>query len=307
MHVYPILISLAAACLLGCDGAETQAATAQRFEAGVMPLGRDCEVVEANMALPPEVPESSGLARSARDPDRFWTHNDAGNAPRIYAVDAAGQLVQQVRVTGAEMVDWEDIEVGPCGGESCLFVGDIGDNDGERSRITIYRFTEPAPGAGESEPAAPLHARFPDGPRDAEALFVGGAGDLFVVTKGRRGPVGLYRYPSPHRAGEVVTLEHVRDLLPEPGNGEDRVTAASATPDGRRIGVRTYRTLYLYPAAALVSGDPVDPTVLDLSGLDEAQGEALVLANDGSVWLSSEAEGKKGRARWSRLRCPLGG
>jgi hypothetical protein len=264
-----------------------------------------CAVVSAEMALPAEVRESSGLARSARDPNLFWTHNDAGHGPELFAVNETGKLMQRVRVTGAESVDWEDIEAAPCGHENCLYIGDIGDNDARRDRVTVYRVVEPAAGASETAPAEAWHARYPDGPRDAEALFVDASGAVYIVTKGRRGAISLYRWPMASAPGQTVVLERVRDLFPEPEHNDDRVTAATATPNGRWVGIRTYRTLYLYPAAQLLgAGDPA-PVTVDLTHLAQAQGESLVLADDGSAWLSSEAE-KSGQPRWIRLKCTLG-
>lgn len=304
MNQTPVQLVLIYACVIGCGGDRTEVASQmQKLQAGPAPPARICEVVEANVALPDEVRETSGLARSARDPDLFWTHNDAGNEPEIFAIGADGRLVQRVRVYGADLVDWEDVESAPCGEGACLYVGDIGDNDGDRERITIYRVEEPAATATETGPADALHATFPDGPRDAEGLFADGSGSLYVVSKGRRDEIALYRYPFPQRPGETVTLERVRTLFPEPEDERDRVTAATSTPDGRWLGIRTYRALYLYPAPALVGDDVVEPTVVDLSSLSEAQGEALVLADDGTIWVSSEGEGNDGPPRWSRLRC----
>jgi hypothetical protein len=263
-----------------------------------------CEVVAAGMALPLEAAESSGLARSARDPAVFWTHNDAGNDPELFGVDETGSLVRRVRVTGAELVDWEDIAAAPCGEESCLYIGDIGDNDADRRRITVYRVVEPAHGALETAPAEPLHARYPDGAKDAEALFAAPSGPLYVVTKGRRAGISLYRWPPSRTPGQTVELALVRDLFPEPEDDQDRVTAASATPNGRWVGIRTYRTLYLYPTERLLGqGDP-DPVTVDLTGLGQPQGESLVLADDGTAWLSSEAGGG-GPPQWARLKCTL--
>lgn len=288
--------------LLACDNGH-----AESLPEDAPPVARStaqpCRVERANIPLRADVRESSGLARSGRDPGLFWTHNDAGNEPLLFALDTAGALVQRVRVTGAELDDWEDIEAAPCGEGHCLYVGDIGDNDAERDRITVYRIPEPAPGATESAAAEPLHARFPDGPRDAEGLFVDGAGDVFVVSKGRRGAIALYRYPDSLRPGAVAELEHVRDLFPEPADEGGRVTAASTSPDGRLVGIRSYRTLFLYPADRLVAGDAVEPTLFDLSPLNEAQGEGLVLGENGTAWVSSEAADGEEHARLSRLRC----
>lgn len=287
---------------MGCGGeAEPRNLAGQPVEIAMSSPDLACEVVGTPEDLPEQVPESSGLARSSRNESVFWTHNDAGNDPELFGVSEAGTLVQRIQVGGAELADWEDIEAAPCGNESCLYVGDIGDNDGDRDRITVYRLVEPTQGMAVSQVAETLHARYPDGPRDAEALFVDGAGTLYVVTKGRREAITLYRWPAAE-PGQTVTLERVRDLFPEPEDDEARVTAASATPDGRWIGIRTYRTLYVYPSEELLGAGQARPQTVDLGRLGEAKGEALALADDGRVWLSSEAEGG-GPARLSQLKC----
>jgi hypothetical protein len=266
-------------------------------------VGVVCEVMTASTPLPAVVEESSGLVRSALDPELFWTHNDSGDDPILYGIDPGGALVTTVAVTGAGAVDWEDIEAAPCDEGHCLYIADIGDNAAERDHVTIYRIPEPARRDTVSAPAEAFHFRFPGGPRDAEGLFMAGDGQLHMVNKGRQEEIALYRIPRPLRAGKTVTLERVRDLFPEPQDTDDRVTAATATPDGRWVGIRTYRTLYIYRADALVEGAAVGPAVVDLTHLDEAQGEGLAMADDGRVWLSSEASGDVELPRWSSLRC----
>jgi len=264
----------------------------------------ECRVSGPGYNLPRDLQESSGLAQGRSNPDLFWSHNDAGNSPVLYGISAEGNLGATVRVQGATHNDWEDIEAGQCGGMNCLFVGDIGDNTGNRGTITIYRVEEPAAGAA-SAVATALTARYPGGARDAEAMFML-SNDIYIVTKGREGPIELYRFPQAGSQTGTATLEKVRELWPAPKSGDDRVTSASASPDGRWVGIRTYRKLFIYPAASLTSrtGSIPEPIVTDLSPLKEKGGEGLALANDGSVLLSSEAGGKD-RARLSRLKCTL--
>jgi hypothetical protein len=57
--------------------------------------------------------ESSGIVASRRNPDLFWTHNDSGDGPTLYALDRKGKSRGRWRVSGAEAVDWEDIAAGP--------------------------------------------------------------------------------------------------------------------------------------------------------------------------------------------------
>jgi hypothetical protein len=299
--------------LAACDGRETRTADGAEVESGRKSAGvasevgipASCSVVDDGRPLPEVARESSGLAQSRLDPSIFWTHNDAGNDPLLYAIGEDSGLAGTVRVTGATLTDWEDISAGQCGSSSCLYIGDIGDNDERRRSITIYEVREPPAAAKASAPAKALEARYPAGARDSEAMFLA-AGNLYLVTKGRSGPIELYRYPLSARPSGTASLELVREIMPPPRSNNDRVTAAAASPDGRWVGVRTYRTLYLYDAAALLApgGSAPRPQVMELDALGESNGEGLELANDGTVWLSSEGTKKKA-SRWAKLACTL--
>ena len=93
----------------------------------------------------PAIDESSGLIASRTSPGSYWTHNDAGNGPLIYAFDSQGRSRGVWQVTGATAVDWEDLSAGPGPkpDTNYLYIGDIGDNDGTRSEIVVYRIPEP--------------------------------------------------------------------------------------------------------------------------------------------------------------------
>ena len=143
----------------------------------------------------PELPEASGVAVSRRIPGRLWSHNDSGQ-PILTALDAHGRVTGQLRITGATVDDWEAVAVGACPGGSCVYVGDIGDNDARRKRITIYRFPEPAETDTAAAATDAFHATYPDGAHDAEALLVMPDQTIFIVTKGDTGAVALYRFPA---------------------------------------------------------------------------------------------------------------
>ena len=51
------------------------------------------------------VRESSGIAASRRHPGVFWTHNDKGDAARLYAIDGTGKLLAEFAVD-ARNDDW---------------------------------------------------------------------------------------------------------------------------------------------------------------------------------------------------------
>ncbi|MDQ3555961.1 MAG: hypothetical protein M3409_04170, partial [Gemmatimonadota bacterium] len=235
----------------------------------------------------------------------LWTHNDSGGRPRIFAVDSAGRAAVEVEVAGAHARDWEDIAMGPCPSGACLYIGDIGDNDAVRGEIVVYRVPEPEPGALATSPAESFAARYPGGPRDAEALFVLPSGEIYILTRGRGHPIELYRYPLPLQPGGTVVLERVRQISPGPVSRPHQVTGANATPDGAWVAVRTYRTLFLYRTADLLAGPETGARSVDLSVLGEPQGEGVAIRPDGQVVLTSEGVAKRTAATMSRLACTL--
>ncbi len=282
------------------SGTETAAPFAVRGEAPAGAGDAVCRVEGEPMELPDAVHEASGVALGRGG--ILWTHSDAGQ-PEVLAVSADGQVRGTVRIAGASARDWEDIAVGPCASGSCLYLADIGDNDASRERITVYRVAEPDPAAGTSAPAEAIHATYPDGPQDAEALFVDGGGRIYVVTKGETGPIAVYRFPQ--GATGTARLERVKALSTGKVARSERITGADRSPDGRWVALRTLKSVAFYPAGAVTGGGAGEPVRFDLSAAGEAQGEGIALGADGAVFLASEGGKKKNPATLTRATCPL--
>jgi hypothetical protein len=266
--------------------------------------GTGCDVLVERARLPDVVRETSGAAWSATRRDLWWTVPDDGEPPTLHAFDTTGREIGRVRVQGATVRDWEDLAAGPCGDVpgACLWIADIGDNGAVHGDVVIWRVPEPAPGDRVTAPAVRYTARYPDGARDAEAFAVVPRGDGtlvgIVVSKGRRTAIDVYTMTL--RADSATTLVRGPRLAPQPRSGLDRVTGAATTPDGAWIAVRTYTALALYRRDALLAGGAPARTI-PLGTLGERQGEAVALAADGRVLLTSEGT----PARFSVLRCAL--
>lgn len=253
--------------------------------------------------MPAPLDEASGIAVSTAHPGILWAHNDSEGTPLLYALDTDGGLVAEIDVSrAAEQSDWEDIDVAPCPAGSCIFVADIGDNLHDREDRAILRFAEPDPDAADAGVVDRFPIRYPDGPRDAEAMFVAD-GTLYVISKGRRGPVTLYRYPPPLRADERITLEPVQELTDGLQQLPDLVTGASAHADGRVVVIRTYSALQFHA----FDGDSLaaQGDTIDLIPLAEPQGEGVAIDGDGAVYLVSEVGPGRAPTRLARLTCRL--
>ena len=263
-----------------------------------------CSIDPALRPLPSEISETSGLAKGRLNPDVLWTHNDSGSHPEIFAVGYDGTLRGRVRVKQALLADWEDMDIATCGSADCLYLADIGDNAGVRSGVTIYEFVEPKLPAVEVTATRAIRARYADGAQDAEAFFRAANGDFYVVTKGRQKPIRLYKLTVAPNATEGI-LQMVREIAPRARNNGDRVTAATISPNGKWVAIRSYSTLYLYRFEDLLKPNGPPAIMLSLASLGQKQGESVTLDNDGTLWLTSEAEQNKDRPTIGRVKCVL--
>lgn len=261
-----------------------------------------CKLDGSPVALA-EIPEASGVVASLAQPGLLWTHKDNGK-PLLFALDTAGAVKGRVAVTGASVENWEDLGIAPCGQDSCLYIGDIGDNDARRPFVTVYRVKEPSPGDKATQPATAFQATYPDGPQDAEALLVSKTGGVFIVTKGNTGASALYRFPS-LKAGETVKLERVGVLSAHSSKGE-RITGGSSSADGHWIALRTHESVSFYDATQFLSGQFPQPLRFDVTALREPQGEGVAFGREGALFLVSEGGGQHRPGMLSRGVCTLG-
>jgi hypothetical protein len=256
------------------------------------------------------LPEASGLALSVRTPGVLWSMNDSG-VPLVFPLDTMGRVLGHVRVTGADINNWEDVSVGPCGGKSCLYVADTGNGGGtQRNDVVLYRMIEPAASDTKTEPVEVFNAAYPaDEDHESEAMFVAD-GQLYLVTKGH--PSLVFRFPRRMEAGTLAMLERVGAVPTERFQAttirrQTRITDAESSPDGKWVAMRTNKELLLYRAADIAAGHFETFWQLDLSPLDEAQGEGVAISNDGDVYLAGEGGGHGLPGTFAHLKCQLPG
>jgi hypothetical protein len=294
-------VSCAAACGAS-SGADWQRKQERRRRANVEAGSPVASATPAQIATLEDrrINESSGIVASRRNPGLFWTHNDSGDGPFVYAFDRSGRKRGTWQVEGAKASDWEDIAAGP-GPEASrayLYAGDVGDNDGERDFIVVYRFAEPevndADAASTRESpratakAEAIRIKYPDGAHNCEALLVHPAtGDLYVVTKAAES-AGVYKLAAPFDASAVNTFARVATLR-GPGFFGALVTGADISPDGRRVALCDYASGYeLTLPEGSKNFDDVwtqKPTLVPLGA--RRQGESVCYSLDGAALLAT--------------------
>lgn len=232
----------------------------------------------------PEIIEASGLAASRRTPGFLFTHNDNTNDQRVFAITDAGVLRATYTIVNPTNVrDPEDIAIGPgpTTGETYLYLADIGDNNNVRTDIAVYRTLEPSVPSSGPAIAANLTAdkialAYPDGPRDAETLFLDTNGDIYVVAK-RLTPGKIYKAPFPQSTTSVNVMQHVGQLP----WGQTQPVGGDMAADGSAIIIRGYFNIAIWdrPAGADV-GTILSASSCNVSVFPEQQGEAVCFTND---------------------------
>ncbi|HEY8980671.1 MAG TPA: WD40 repeat domain-containing protein [Streptomyces sp.] len=228
----------------------------------------------------PRIKESSGLAASRQHPGVYWTHNDSGYGPQIYAVDSAtGETVATITLRGVGTPrDVEAISMGP---DNQIYVGDIGDNfDGRWPYLWIYRLPEPKVLKDQTVRATQYIVKYSDGGRDAESMMVHPkTGRVYIIDKKEDGG-HLYEGPA--------TLSASGDNIFKPIAPVDLwATDAAFSPDGRQLAVRGYfgGIAYDWNGGKIKKTGRLDVPL-------QRQGESVTYSADGRKLLyGSEGEG----------------
>ncbi|WP_221032799.1 hypothetical protein [Actomonas aquatica] len=244
----------------------------------------------------PNLAEVSGIAPSRREPGVYWVHNDSGDTPRIFALNAQGQRLGTVELAGATAIDWEDIASFTYQGQAWLLIADVGDNYGRRDDLRFYFLPEPDPTTLRPDtltvvrPTHTWNVAFADGARDCEGVTVSPAtGEVLLISKRTEPPV-LYTLPL-HFDATPSTARHVaRRVTPLPGIAapttleralpgrlgqfRSQVTAFDLCADGTCAAVLTYGNIWIYqrqPGETWTDTFTRDPARIPISGLTQAE------------------------------------
>ncbi|OIK26975.1 PD40 domain-containing protein [Streptomyces malaysiense] len=234
----------------------------------------------------PRITESSGLAASHLHPGIYWTHNDSGDGPYIYAVDGAtGKTVARVTLRGVGTPrDVEAISIGP---HDEIYVGDIGDNfDGRWPYVWIYRLPEPKVLKDQTVTATQYVVKYSDGPRNAESLLVHPkTGRVYIIDKKEDGG-HLFEGPATLSTSGANIFKPIAPI-------DLWATDATFSPDGNHLAVRGYLGGIYY---SWNDGHPKRTRMLDVPL--QGQGEGITYSADGTKLLySSEGAGSAVVAR----------
>jgi hypothetical protein len=237
------------------------------------------------------VDEASGLVDSQSQPGHVWVQQDSGNPAELALLGHDGKLKGKIAIPYSTNRDWEDLASGPGpqSGVNYLYIGEIGDNNGQHATVSVYRLPEPASLSANIGLVEKITFTYPDGPRDAEALICDPqTRDLWVVTK-REQKVRLYRLKYPQSTTAVIAAEAFGELPA----AYSLTTGGGISPDGTEILLRTYLGVFYWKRAANQSvADAMQKgTARTLPFRQEPQGEAVCMDRNGRGFFTLSERG----------------
>jgi len=207
--------------------------------------------LKASAALPKKLNECSGM--TTLDGKTLWVIEDGGNADNLYGINTKGEIVATFEVSNAKNKDWEALCSDSLGN---LYIGDFGNNKSERKNLAIHKLPNPHVEKGEKIPATQIRFRYPDQKSfpppfaerrfDAEAFFHY-KDRLYIITKNQADPFNgkAYVYSIPDKPGEYVAKAEFQFSTCE-DRSSCRVTDAALSPDGKRLVLLGYGTLWIF-------------------------------------------------------------
>jgi hypothetical protein len=243
-----------------------------------------------------ELTESSGLAVSRREASCFWTHNDSGGEPKLFAVNIDGKVTGSIFVTDCVAIDWEDIATFGDAEQPWIVVADIGDNVAKRTSVTLSFLREPDPRQHHRQTAAyRLEVNYPDGARDCEAIAIDTKHrEIVFVAKSFLPTAQVYTIPLPDlsNADSVKSSKAVlqyRGTLAIP-----LISAMDIDAESGDILLVNYFQCFWFQRDAAAAKDAwltQVPEVTDLPKLKQI--EAVAITPNRDVWVTSEGNPAK--------------
>ncbi|HMR18797.1 MAG TPA: hypothetical protein PKA53_05820 [Sphingobacterium sp.] len=194
----------------------------------------------------PELQEISGIIPSSIHEGLFWVHNDSGDRPQVYLIDSLCNLRHTLVLEGVSLIDAEDIAWFNFQGRPHILLADVGNNLCRRDTLHLYIFEEPSIDLLASQSIVPASAittlkiKYPDRPRDTEAVFVDPVDHRVYCISKRDFRSQVFSFPL------SLSDSTLQILTPEVTLPFNFVTATDISRDGKRILMKNLVNIYYW-------------------------------------------------------------
>jgi len=248
-------------------------------------------VEQVGVIQSPDIAESSGIIPARKTRGAFWTHNDGG-LDYIYAIKDSGESLGKWKIKDVDLQNIEDIAAGP----GRLYIADIGNNTGDRNRVTVVQVPEPpANQSGDLTPTRIWSLKYPGDAFDSESFFVLKSSGYLISKDLNNGEARVYRFPL-NKKGAEFELEKLCKL-----DVNAKARGADITPDGKRLAVITGEGAYLFTFDKTIPADgTIEPTLFvpfnhdSMEGCCFTAGGLLVTSESRDLYLFTDPQFKLG-------------
>lgn len=276
-------------CLHGQTGCTD--AQALNFDPGALENDGSCTYPITNYQpvqiaeLPSQINEASGAEFFG---GQFWLHLDGGAGPVLHTIDTlTGAVLQTYPLPSIQNTDWEDLAEDA----THLYIGDFGNNGGNRTDLRIYKISKNDLLAGTAT-AEVINFTFSDQSNfnnanqshnfDCEAFVV--LGDSLHIFSKRWLDFTTHRYTLPTTPGTFTA--QLQDSL----NVGFLTSAADISADGKvlllgydTLSVTSIWMLWDYPGTRFFDGNKREIILGNAINMSQAEGLAFSSPNTGFI------------------------
>ena len=237
--------------------------------------------------LPGKLDENSGLIFYN---NLFWTFNDSGGKNRIYGFNSKGEIENEIEITDAKNIDWEDIAQD----NNHIYIGDFGNNNGERKNQKIYKIKkrdisdikEQKVNAAEIkfnyENQKSFNFQQHNTPFDCEAL-VELDDNLYIFTKDwTNRETMVYQIPKKEGVYKIKPIERF--------NVSGLITGADISPDKNQlalVGYKNYKPIvWLFSNISTESFFEGERIFIEMDSIFDSQNEGICFMGNDSLIIS---------------------
>lgn len=244
--------------------------------------------------MPKKIKESSAIEITSQS-ELIWTVEDSGNKPELFGLDKQGKIIQQISIENTKNNDWEDLT---SDNEGNLYIGDFGNNDNERTDLSIYKISATDLTKNQAIPVRTISFYYPEQksfpPKksernfDVESFFIF-QNNFYLFTKNRSskfdGTTHLYRVPNAsgnHKATLIASFKTCEKF------SSCAITSADMSPSGKTIALLSSDQVWLFTN---FTGDSFfKGTMQNISLPTLTQKEGICFINESILYITDEKD-----------------